>query len=79
MTSGVAGLVESYAPTDLRDELLPRLRSEDFDQGADGSMFLTERLGGSDLGRTVQCVARDIGDGRVPDQWREVVLLEHRR
>jgi alkylation response protein AidB-like acyl-CoA dehydrogenase len=65
MTTGVAGLVDSYAPTELRDELLPRLRCEDFDSGADGSMFLTERLGGSDLGRTVQCVARDIGDGRV--------------
>src|SRR2546430_15128733 len=31
----------------------------------DGSMFLTERDGGSDLGRTVHCTARDIGDGRV--------------
>jgi alkylation response protein AidB-like acyl-CoA dehydrogenase len=65
MTTGVAGLVDSYAPNELRDELLPRLRCEDFDNGADGSMFLTERLGGSDLGRTIQCVARDIGDGRV--------------
>lgn len=65
MTTGVAGLVDSYAPLDLRDELLPRLRSDDFDTGTDGSMFLTERHGGSDLGRTVHCVARDIGDGRV--------------
>jgi len=31
----------------------------------DGSMFLTERDGGSDLGRTVHCAARDLGDGRV--------------
>lgn len=65
MTSGVAGLVQAYAPPDLRDDLLARMRSDDFDSGTDGSMFLTERLGGSDLGRTVQCVARDIGDGRV--------------
>lgn len=65
MTSGVAGLVDAYAPVDLRDELLPRLRTDDFDSGTDGSMFLTERDGGSDLGRTVHCVARDIGDGRV--------------
>ena len=28
-------------------------------------MFLTEREGGSDLGNTVHCVARDLGDGRV--------------
>ena len=65
MTSGVAGLVDAYAPADLRDDMLSRLRSDDFDRGADGSMFLTERDGGSDLGRTVHCVARDIGDGRV--------------
>jgi len=65
MTSGVAGLVDAYAPADMRDDMLSRLRSDDFDRGADGSMFLTERDGGSDLGRTVRCVARDIGDGRV--------------
>jgi alkylation response protein AidB-like acyl-CoA dehydrogenase len=35
------------------------------DRGADGSMFLTERDGGSDLGWTVHCRARDIGDDRV--------------
>lgn len=65
MTSGVAGLVESYAPPDLRDDLLASLRASDLDGGTDGSMFLTERDGGSDLGRTVHCTARDIGDGRV--------------
>ena len=65
MTSGVAGLVDAYAPEDMRDDMLARLRSDNFDHGADGSMFLTERDGGSDLGRTVHCVARDIGDGRV--------------
>jgi alkylation response protein AidB-like acyl-CoA dehydrogenase len=65
MTSGVAGLVAAYAPPDVRDALLPGLRSDDFDHGIDGSMFLTERDGGSDLGRTVHCSARDVGDGRV--------------
>jgi len=65
MTSGVAGLVEAYAPDDVREDLLRRLRTDNFDEGTDGSMFLTERDGGSDLGRTVRCVARDIGDGRV--------------
>lgn len=65
MTSGVAGLVAAYAPDDIRDELLPRLITDNFDEGTDGSMFLTERDGGSDLGRTVHCTARDIGDGRV--------------
>jgi acyl-CoA dehydrogenase len=65
MTSGVAGLVAAYAPPDVRDTLLPGLRVGDFDKGIDGSMFLTERDGGSDLGRTVHCTARDVGDGRV--------------
>lgn len=65
MTAGVADLVERYAPPDLADELLRGLRSTDFESGTDGSMFLTERDGGSDLGATVHCVARDIGDGRV--------------
>jgi alkylation response protein AidB-like acyl-CoA dehydrogenase len=65
MTSGVAGLVEAYAPPDVVDALLPRLRAGDMDDGADGSMFLTERDGGSDLGHTVHCTARDLGDGRV--------------
>jgi acyl-CoA dehydrogenase len=64
MTSGVASLVEAYAPPDLRDRLLGSLRAADVADGADGSMFLTERDGGSDLGRTVHCRARDIGDGR---------------
>lgn len=65
MTGGVAGLVDAYAPDDVRDQLLTGLRADDLDGGIDGSMFLTEREGGSDLGATVHCTARDIGDGRV--------------
>jgi hypothetical protein len=65
MTSGVAGLVEAYAPPEVVDALLPRLRAGDIEEGADGSMFLTERDGGSDLGHTVHCTARELGDGRV--------------
>jgi acyl-CoA dehydrogenase len=65
MTSGVAGLVDAYAPADVRDTLLAGLRAADVADAVDGSMFLTERDGGSDLGRTVHCTARDLGDGRV--------------
>jgi acyl-CoA dehydrogenase len=65
MTSGVAGLVAAYAPPDVRDRLLAGLRADNIESGIDGSMFLTERDGGSDLGRTVHCTARDLGDGRV--------------
>ena len=48
-----------------RGPLLAGLRADDFETGIDGSMFLTERDGGRDLGHTVHCTARDIGDGRV--------------
>jgi alkylation response protein AidB-like acyl-CoA dehydrogenase len=65
MTSGVAGLVDAYAPPDVREGLLAGLRAADVADAVDGSMFLTERDGGSDLGRTVHCTARDLGDGRV--------------
>ena len=65
MTTGVAGLVDAYAPDDMRQRLLAGLRADDLDTGTDGSMFLTERDGGSDLGDAVHCTARDIGDGRV--------------
>jgi acyl-CoA dehydrogenase len=65
MTSGVAGLVDRYAPPDVRDPLMAGLRAPDADSAVDGSMFLTERDGGSDLGHTVHCAARDLGDGRV--------------
>ena len=65
MTSGVAGLVDAYAPPDVREGLLAGLRAADVGDAVDGSMFLTERDGGSDLGRTVHCTARDVGDGRV--------------
>ena len=47
---GVAGLVDAYAPPDVRDDLLAGLRAADVDDAVDGSMFLTERDGGSDLG-----------------------------
>jgi acyl-CoA dehydrogenase len=65
MTTGVAGLVDAYGPPDVRDDLLAGLRAADVADAVDGSMFLTERDGGSDLGRTVHCTARDRGDGRV--------------
>lgn len=65
MTGGVAGLVDAYAPPDVRDGLMAGLRAADVADAMDGSMFLTEREGGSDLGRTVHCTARDLGDGRV--------------
>ena len=49
MTGGVEGLVERYAPPEVRDRVLPRLQSPTFDGSWDGAMFMTEIRGGSDL------------------------------
>jgi acyl-CoA dehydrogenase len=52
MTSGVARIVERFAPDDLKETFLPRLTTMDYDELWDGSMFMTERSGGSDLSGT---------------------------
>jgi acyl-CoA dehydrogenase len=52
MTTGVLRLIERYGDAAARDLFGPRLRQNDFDRGWDGSMYLTERAGGSDLGAT---------------------------
>ena len=59
--------------------LLAGLRADDLDHGLDGSMFLTERDGGSDLGRTVHCTRARHRRRSGAHRRREVVLLEHRR
>jgi alkylation response protein AidB-like acyl-CoA dehydrogenase len=52
MTTGVLRLVERYGDPATRALFAPRLLDNDFDRGWDGSMYLTERAGGSDLGTT---------------------------
>jgi acyl-CoA dehydrogenase len=52
MTTGVLRLVERYGDAETRDLFAARLRVNDHDRGWDGSMYLTERAGGSDLGAT---------------------------
>ena len=49
MTSGVASLVHRYAPADVRQRFLAHLQAASFDDGWDGTMFMTEIRGGSDL------------------------------
>lgn len=49
MTGGVESLVDRYAPPEVREEVLPRLRSPSFEGSWDGAMFMTELRGGSDL------------------------------
>jgi len=53
MTDGAAYLVDKYAPEELRDELLPRLCSRKGSRLFTGAMYLTEKSGGSDVGRNL--------------------------
>ena len=64
MTTGVLRLIDRYGDDETRELFGPRLRDNDHDRGWDGSMYLTERAGGSDLGAT-ETVAR-----RVNGTWR---------
>ncbi len=52
MTDGVIDLVNRYAPSGIREELLAHLMAPSFDDGWDGAMFMTELRGGSDLATT---------------------------
>ena len=52
MTAGVRNLIERYGDPATQDIFIPMLETPDFDAGWDGSMYLTERTGGSDLGTT---------------------------
>ncbi len=61
MTSSVAGLVRRFGTPEVRERFLPRLTAPRFEDAWDGAMFLTERLGGSDLS-TITTTARQDGD-----------------
>jgi acyl-CoA dehydrogenase len=64
MTSGAADIVERYAPSHVRGELVRRLTSLDPEESFEGGMFLTERQGGSDVGANT---TRAMQDG---SEWR---------
>jgi hypothetical protein len=58
MTAGAADIAERYAPVDLKDKIVSKLRSDDPEQSWEAGMFLTERQGGSDVGaNTLKAVA----------------------
>jgi len=65
MTVAAAELIERYAPPEVRERFLPRMTTMNYDESMDGSMFLTEKLGGSDLGTATMTTARQTADG-----WR---------
>lgn len=53
MTDGAAYLVERYASEKIRKRLLPKLAARTGDELYSGAMFLTEKSGGSDVGRNL--------------------------
>lgn len=59
MTGAAADIVERYAPSGVREELVGRLRSTDPAYAWEGGMFLTERQGGSDVGANTTRAVRD--------------------
>jgi len=63
MTTAAAELVERYADPEVRERFFSRMTTMNYDEAIDGSMFLTEKLGGSDLGTSVTTTARQTADG----------------
>lgn len=59
MTGGVARIVERFANDDVKEIFMERLTTTDFSQQWDGSMFMTERSGGSDLSHTETTAIKD--------------------
>jgi acyl-CoA dehydrogenase len=53
MTDGAALVLERHADKALAERLIPRLSSREGDDLYTGAMFLTERRGGSDVGRNL--------------------------
>ena len=53
MTDGAAHLVDQFAPEEYKKRLLPKLSARTGDQLYTGAMFLTEKSGGSDVGRNL--------------------------
>ncbi|CAG0970832.1 acyl-CoA dehydrogenase [Myxococcaceae bacterium] len=62
MTDGCARTLEVLAPPELREKILPRLLSRDPDHAWTSGQWMTEQIGGSDVGLS-EAVAREV-DGR---------------
>jgi acyl-CoA dehydrogenase len=65
MTTAAAELIGRYAAPEVRERFLPRMTTMNYDEAMDGSMFMTEKLGGSDLGTATMTTARQTAGG-----WR---------
>ena len=53
MTDGAAHLVDRYAAEEFKKRLLPKLSAREGEKLYTGAMFLTEKSGGSDVGRNL--------------------------
>ena len=62
MTDAAARVLTDYADPELRERVVPRLTSRDVDTAWTSGQWMTEREGGSDVGRTAT-VARQDSDG----------------
>lgn len=64
MTDGAARLLEKFASSSLRRRYMPRYTATSSDRLYEGAMFLTEKVGGSDVGAAE---ARAVSEGNA---WR---------
>jgi acyl-CoA dehydrogenase len=70
MTDAAARVLIDQAPADLRDRLVPRLTSRDPATAYTSGQWMTERTGGSDVGRT-ETIARHLqGDQYSLHGWK---------
>lgn len=53
MTDGVARLIDLYCNDADKNRLLPRIATKNIEDLSTGAMFLTEKSGGSDVGRNI--------------------------
>lgn len=63
MTTAAALLIDRYADPEVRERFFPHMTGMGFQGAIDGSMFLTEKLGGSDLGAATTATARQTPSG----------------
>ncbi|MFD0669823.1 acyl-CoA dehydrogenase family protein [Ramlibacter sp. MAHUQ-53] len=71
MTDSLTRTLKKFGSPELVDRFLPRLTTLDFDQLAQGAMFMTEQAAGSDIAAT-ETLARPAADGTwrlTGDKW----------
>ncbi len=77
VTDSAAHLIRLYGDEPIKARFLPRMLSQDMAELWQGAQFMTEKSGGSDVGRHHQY--RGENRRRLADSRREMVLLECRR